>query len=56
VEIERGLGLIDQRGDMADVDRLVQIDQLARLPQPVQELAEILFHINALRGQVGFGR
>ena len=49
VEIERGLGLIDQRRDVADVDRLVQVDKLARLPQPVQELAEILFHINALQ-------
>jgi hypothetical protein len=29
---------------VADVDRLVQINKLARLPQPVQELAEILFH------------
>ena len=34
---------------MADVDRLMQVDKLARLPQPVQELAEILFHINALQ-------
>jgi hypothetical protein len=44
VEIERGLGLIDQGRDMADIDRLMQIDQFARLPQPIQELAEILFH------------
>ena len=50
VEIERGLGLIDQRRDVADVDRLVQVDELARLPQPVQELAEILFHFNGLQG------
>jgi hypothetical protein len=33
VEIERGLGLVDQGGDVADVDRLVQVDKLARLPQ-----------------------
>ncbi len=44
VEEERGLGLIDQRRDMADVDRLVQVDELARLAQPVEELAEILLH------------
>ncbi len=44
VEIERGLGLIDQGGDVADVDRLMQVDKLARLPQPVEELAEIFFH------------
>ena len=40
VEIERLLGLIDQRRDMADVDGLVQVDELAGLPQPVEELAE----------------
>jgi hypothetical protein len=34
---------------VADVDRLMQVDKLARLPQPVQELAEILFHINVLQ-------
>jgi hypothetical protein len=44
VEEERGLGLVDKGGDVADVDRLMQVDQLARLPQPVEELAEILFH------------
>src|SRR5580692_3124693 len=44
VEIERGLGLVDQGGDMADVDRLVQVDKLAVLPQAVEELAEILLH------------
>ncbi len=49
VEEERGLGLIDQGGDVADVHRLVQIDQFSRLPQPVQELAEILFHFKGLR-------
>jgi hypothetical protein len=49
VEIERGLGLIDQRRDVADVDRLMQVDELAGLPQPVEELAEILLH-GALRG------
>src|SRR5580704_3366225 len=29
---------------MADIDRLVQVDQLAVLPQAVEELAEILLH------------
>ena len=49
MEIERGLGLVDQRRDVADVDRLVQVDQLADLPQPVEELAEILLHRDGLR-------
>jgi hypothetical protein len=31
---------------VADIDRLAQVDELARLPQPIQELAKILFHIN----------
>ena len=44
MEIERGLGLVDQRGDMADVDRLVQVDELAVLPQAVEELAEVFLH------------
>ncbi len=44
VEKERGLGLVDQRRDMADVDRLMQVDELARLAQTVEELAEILLH------------
>ena len=26
MEIERGLGLVDERRDVADVDRLVQVD------------------------------
>jgi hypothetical protein len=55
VEKQRGLGLIDQRRDVADVDRLVQIHKLARLPQPVQELAEILFH-GVSSGRWGAGR
>jgi hypothetical protein len=44
VEKERGLGLVDQRRDMADVDRLMQVDELPRLAQTVEELAEILLH------------
>jgi len=38
---------------MADVDRLVQVDQFARLPQPVEELAEILFHFQGLHAPAG---
>ena len=44
VEIERGLRLIDQRGDVADIDGLMQVDELAGLPQAVEELAEIFLH------------
>ena len=44
MEKERGLGLVDQRRDVADIDRLMQVDKLARLPQPVEELAEIFLH------------
>jgi len=40
VEIERRLGLIDQRRDVANYDRLMQIDKLAVLPQAVKKLAE----------------
>jgi hypothetical protein len=29
---------------MADVDRLVQVDKLAVLPQAVEELAEVFLH------------
>ena len=47
VEIERGIGLVDQRRDMADVDRLVQVDEFAGLPQAVEELAEIFLHPTA---------
>ncbi len=44
MEKQRGLGLIDQRGDVADIDRLVQVDELAILPQAVEELAEVFLH------------
>ena len=44
MEEERGLGLIDQRRNVPDIDRLVQVDHLSGLPQPVEELAEILLH------------
>jgi hypothetical protein len=29
---------------VADVDGLVQVDELAGLPQPVEELAEVFLH------------
>ena len=44
VEIERGRGLIDERGDVADVDGLMQVGELAALPQAIEELTEILLH------------
>ena len=34
---------------------LVQVDELARLPQPVEELAEILFHFRVSGGRLGQG-
>src|SRR5262249_59005854 len=56
VEIERGVGLIDQRRDVADVHRLVQVDELAALPQAVEELAEILLHRGAPKAARGCWR
>src|SRR5262249_27175006 len=47
VEIERSIRLIDQRRDVADIDRLMQVDELADLPQTLKELAEILLHRSA---------
>ena len=44
VEIERFVGLIDERGDVPDVDRLLEVDKLVLFPQAVEELAEILLH------------
>jgi hypothetical protein len=35
VEIERGVGLVDQGRDVADVHGLVQVDELAVLPQAI---------------------
>ena len=52
VEIERGVGLIDQGRDVADVHGLVQVDELAVLPQAIEELAEVLLH-DALRMPTG---
>ncbi len=49
VEIERRLRLVDQRRDVADIDRLMQVDKLAVLPQAVEKLAEILLHREAPR-------
>ena len=56
MEIERGLGLIDQRRDMADVHGLMQVYELAGLPQAVEELTEILLHRGAPGGGDGFWR
>jgi hypothetical protein len=50
VEIERRFRLIDQRGDMADIDRLMQVDELAVLLQPVEELAEVFLHESPATG------
>jgi hypothetical protein len=44
MEKERGLGLLDQRRDVADIDRLVQVDQFAVLAQAIEKLAEIFLH------------
>ena len=47
VEVERGFGLIHQRRDMADVHGLMQVDELAGLPQAIEELTKILLHRGA---------
>src|SRR5262249_26984978 len=52
VEIERGVSLIDQCGDVADVHGLMQVDELPGLPQAIEELAEILLHRGAPKGAV----
>jgi hypothetical protein len=44
VKIERGLRLIDQGRDVADIHGLMQVDELSALPQAVEELAEIFLH------------
>jgi hypothetical protein len=41
VEIERLVGLVDQRRDVTDVHRLTDVGELFLLAQPVQEPAEI---------------
>src|SRR4029078_4953720 len=46
----RLVGLIDQRRDMADVHRLMQGDELARLAQAGGEIKEILLHRGAPGG------
>ena len=55
VEKQRGLGLVDQRGDVPDVDRLMQVDKLAGLPQPVEELAEVFLHDALRKSLIGDG-
>ena len=44
MEEQRRLSLIDERRNVPDIDRLMKVDKLAGLPQPIQELAEILLH------------
>src|SRR5262249_47624429 len=56
VEIERGVGLIDQRRDVADVHGLMQVDELAALAQAVEELAEVLLHRGAPKAARGCWR
>jgi hypothetical protein len=46
VEKERRLRLVDQGGDMANVDRLMQVDQFAVLPQSIEELAEVFLQVD----------
>ncbi len=48
VEEEGGLRLVHQRRDVADVDGLVQVDELARLAQAIEKLAEVFLHGRAL--------
>src|SRR5262249_19468715 len=49
MEEQCALGLIDQRGDMPDIDRLMQVDEFAGLAQAVEELTEILPHLQHLQ-------
>ena len=42
VKKQRLVGLIDQRGDVADIDRLLHVDHMAAATQAVEELAKIL--------------
>ena len=49
MEEERGRGLIDEGRDMPDIDRLMQVNEFARLPQAVEELAKILLHLRVSR-------
>ena len=44
MKTEGGLGLIDEGCNVANVDGLVQIDELSFLPQAIKELTEILLH------------
>ena len=45
VEKERLPGLVNQCCDMADVDRLFDIDEFAFLPQALEEFAEVFVHL-----------
>src|SRR5215831_11788458 len=44
VEKERLVRLIDEGRDMADIDRLLEIDELARVAQAVEKMPKILLH------------
>ena len=48
VEVERRLGLIDQRRDVSDVDRLPDVGQLLRARRRSEELAEVLVLVLSL--------
>jgi hypothetical protein len=44
MEEERLVGLIDERSDVADIDRLPDVEHLAARPQAIEEFTEVLFH------------
>jgi hypothetical protein len=52
MEQERCLGLVDQGSDVADVDRLAQINKFAIVSQAIEELAEVFLHYWASAGGV----
>ena len=56
VEKERRLGLIHQGRDMADVDRLLQVDELPALPQPVRNWRKFSCMDGSERGGARVGR
>jgi hypothetical protein len=44
VEEDRLVGLVDQGCDMANIDRLVEVDQFAYLTQAIEESAKRFIH------------
>jgi hypothetical protein len=54
MEEQRGLGLVDERGDVADIDRLVQVDELAGLAQAIEKLAEVFLHRSHAAAKTAF--